>query len=339
IGEQDERGLARGIERPESGDERGRLTVRVPLVHDDPRSFGQVQRVAHPNRVVAEDDDDLADARRRRRVDRIQDQRLAAEDLELLGAAEPRAVAGRQDERGDHASRLPNRRRKKPLMEAQKAASPRRIPPMGLAREDASMRAATAAAMSADSVARTSAAPMLWRRQSANCCVSLRLTSGNSPRLSCATVPVRWMSARIFTLVTPSPCSSQLVTEALAAPFPFCSIPLAASTIRLAWSSRSCIVTVPANASETGPSFMLTLPFQVWSSMTSVSSAPGMHGATRSTSRRYVQTWSMGAGTSNSFSISICSSAALRLGREYRERAGFRVTGRRAARGSAHGGP
>jgi hypothetical protein len=41
------------------------------------------------------------------------------------------------------------------------------------------------------------------------------------------------MSARIFTFVTPSPCSSQLVTEALAAPFPFCSIPLAASTMRL----------------------------------------------------------------------------------------------------------
>jgi hypothetical protein len=63
-------------------------------------------------------------------------------------------------------------------------------------------------------------------------------------------------------------------------------MPLAASTTLWAWSSRSCIVTVPANDSDTGPSFMLTLPFHVVSSTTSVSSAPGMHGATRSTSKR-----------------------------------------------------
>ena len=44
---------------------------------------------------MAEDDDDLADACRRRRIDRVLHERLAAQDLELLGAAEPRALAGR----------------------------------------------------------------------------------------------------------------------------------------------------------------------------------------------------------------------------------------------------
>ena len=47
------------VTRPEPDGERGRLTVREPLVHDDTRSFGQVQHVAHPERVMSQDDDDL----------------------------------------------------------------------------------------------------------------------------------------------------------------------------------------------------------------------------------------------------------------------------------------
>src|SRR4029453_16927888 len=101
---------------------------------------------AHPERVVAEDDDDLADACRGRRIDRVLHERLAAQDLELLGAAESRALAGRQDEGGDHASRLPNRRRKKSLIDAQIAANPRRIPPSGSAPPAGAAGAATRAA-------------------------------------------------------------------------------------------------------------------------------------------------------------------------------------------------
>ena len=143
-------------------------------------------------------------------------------------------------------------------------------------------------------------------RQSANCCVSFLEISGSKPRESCAAAPVRVMSACIFTVVAPSSVgSSHDVTLAVAAPLPFCSMPLAARTTRCAASSRSCIVTCPANESFTGPKAMFTLPFQFVSSTVSVSSAPGMHGATFSTSSRYAQTTSAGRATVNSFSISI----------------------------------
>ena len=47
---------------------------------------------------------------------------------------------------------------------------------------------------------------------------------------------------------------------------------------------------------------MLVLPFQVRSSTTSVSSAPGMHGTIRGTSFKSAQARSGGAGTSKLFS-------------------------------------
>ncbi len=105
---------------------------------------------------------------------------------------------------------------------------------------------------------------MLSWRQSANCCVSFFEISGSSPRESWAAAPVRVMSAVIFTVVSASvgPGSNQLVTLALAAPFPFCSIPLAVRTTRCASSSRSVISTVPANDIPTGPNFAFSLPFQ-----------------------------------------------------------------------------
>jgi len=113
------------------------------------------------------------------------------------------------------------------------------------------------------------------------------------------------MSACILTFVCPAsaPGSSQDVTDASAAPFPFCSMPLARSTTLWA-ASRDSIVTVPANDIDTGPNFAWSTPLQLWSSITSVSSAPGMHGATFSTSSRYAHTPSAGAPTVNSFSIS-----------------------------------
>ncbi len=125
-------------------------------------------------------------------------------------------------------------------------------------------------------------------RQSANCWVSFLEISGSSPRDICAAAPVSAMSAVIFTVVSASvaPGSSQEVTVALAAPLPFCSMPLAVSTTRLASSSRSAIFTSPANDIETGPNFMFSLPFQWVSSTVSVSSAPGMQGAIFSTSSR-----------------------------------------------------
>src|SRR2546423_15695888 len=91
-------------------------------------------------------------------------------------------------------------------------------------------------------------------------------------------------------------------TVALACPLPFSSEPLAFITIRLAASSRSVMSTSPLKASDTGPILMLTLPLYCRSFTTSVSSAPGMQGATRRGSRRNSQTSSVDAGTVNSFS-------------------------------------
>jgi hypothetical protein len=127
---------------------------------------------------------------------------------------------------------------------------------------------------------------MLCSRQSANCCVRRFETSGSRPRDSCAAAPVSVISACIFTAVPASTASSQEVTLASAAPLPFCSVPFACRTTRWAASSRSSNVTDPENDIETGPNFMVSLPFQLRSSIVSVSSAPGMHGATLWTSRR-----------------------------------------------------
>src|SRR3990172_7990851 len=289
VGQQHDRGIARVVQHLETRRERRRLPLREPLVHDDPRDLRKLERVAHPLGVVAEHHDDLAEARARRGVDRVLDQGLAAHELDLLGAAEPSALARGQDDRGDHEpSRLPNRRLKRLEIAAPIARSPSRIPEIGLALTGAG----------------TSSASIVSWRQSANCWVSRLLTSGSRPRDSCATEPVSWISARIFTVVSSDPGSSQLVMTAFAAPLPLASMPLACRTTRWAWSSRSSIATVPANASEIGPSFMLTLPFQVFSSIVSVSSEPCMHGAVRSTSSSYAQSWSTGALTVNSFSIS-----------------------------------
>src|SRR4051794_36212403 len=60
--------------------------------------------------------------------------------------------------------------------------------------------------------------------------------------------------------------------------------------------------TSPLNESDTGPILMWTFPLYCRSFRTSVSSAPGMQGATRRGSSRNSQTSSVDAGTVNSFS-------------------------------------
>src|SRR5688500_16620976 len=140
-----------------------------------------------------------------------------------------------------------------------------------------------------------------WMRP-ANSFMSEPETSWIIPRPYWARGPERSMSwlMRIF---VPLPFrSSEEITVALACPLPFNSAPLAFITIRLAASSRSVMSTSPLNDSDTGPILMWTLPLYWWSFTTSVSSAPGMQGATRRGSRRNSQTSSVDAGTVNSFS-------------------------------------
>ena len=155
---------------------------------------------------------------------------------------------------------------------AHRADAPRPTPPTGSAEVAGGGASATIPA---------------WR-QSANCWVSFFEISGSKPRDICAAAPVSVMSACILTVVLPGSAagSSHDVTEAFAAPLPFCSMPVALSTTRCAASSRSCIDTVPANDIDTGPNFAWTVPFHVRSSIVSFSSAPGMHGAIFSTSSR-----------------------------------------------------
>ena len=117
------------------------------------------------------------------------------------------------------------------------------------------------------------------------------------------------MSERMWTVVPSSPAgSSHDSTFAFATPFPRCSLPFAESFARCAASSRSSITTVPLNVICTGPNFTRTLPFQVRSSTTSVSSAPGMHGAIRSTSWMNAHRRSTGVWTVKLSSISTSES-------------------------------
>src|SRR6185437_13487644 len=94
------------------------------------------------------------------------------------------------------------------------------------------------------------------------------------------------------------------VTFMVAWPLPFSSDPDASITIRLAASSRWTIFAVPRNWSFTGPILVVTRPLYT-SPLTSMSSAPGKQGAIRGTSCMCFHTCSIGAATSNSFSISI----------------------------------
>src|SRR6266508_549144 len=236
---------------------------------------------------------------------------------------------------GQGRSPRPNRRLKNRTMARQNAHRPSRIPFTGpaVARGAGAGRGAAVGAApdpsaappgSAAVPAEASAPAAAWAvrssssdvmfvfRHSANCLVSFEETSCIIPRENWATAPVTVMSWENFTLVSPSAAASaHAVTRAVAEPLPRCSMPLAFSTTLWPASSRSCTCTVPANDSDTGPSFTVSLPLKWVSSTTSVSCAPGMHGAIFSTSRMYSHTRSSGAGTVKSFSISMpmCSAS------------------------------
>ena len=92
---------------------------------------------------------------------------------------------------------------------------------------------------------------------------------------------------------------------ACALPRPRASRALADSFARRDASSASSRFTSAANVSEIGPSFTLTVAFQLASSIVSSSFAPGMHGMMRGTSIRSAHAASGAAGTSNVFSSRI----------------------------------
>src|SRR5206468_8135459 len=115
-------------------------------------------------------------------------------------------------------------------------------------------------------------------RQSTNWPISLELTSANTPRPNCATLPVTAKSVATVTFV-PSPSGTSVaVMVALALPCPRVSRPSARSTALPPVSSRSKNVALPLYCAVIGPTLTLTTP-RYSSPSTSCSSAPGMHGA------------------------------------------------------------
>src|SRR5687767_1331532 len=142
--------------------------------------------------------------------------------------------------------------------------------------------------------------------RSTNCPSSLALTSASTPRPNCATLPVTARSVTTATRVpSPSGCSDAVMV-ALALPWPRVSRPSARSTARWAASSRSTNVAVPLYCAVIGPTLTFTTP-RYSSPSTSCSSAPGMHGAMRSTSVSTAHARSTGTLTRNSLVSSISS--------------------------------
>ena len=89
---------------------------------------------------------------------------------------------------------------------------------------------------------------------------------------------------------------------ALARPRLRVSRALAPSTTRWSASSASLRSTSVAKVSPIGPSFTCIVAFQLFSSTTSSSFAPGMQGTMRGTSMSSAHAFSGGAATSNEFS-------------------------------------
>src|SRR5215211_530607 len=141
--------------------------------------------------------------------------------------------------------------------------------------------------------------------------ISCDETSATIPRPYCAAGPVRLRSVTMSTRVPPFADVSDDSTVARAAPRPRISRPSAESVTRRPASSTCSRLTSVANVSATGPSFTATLAFQLESSTTSVSSAPGMQGTTRGTSSKRSQAVSGGAGTSKEFSSRIAGHLVL----------------------------
>src|SRR4051812_32971749 len=153
---------------------------------------------------------------------------------------------------------------------------------------------------------------------SANWPTSLFETSLTTPgRPSWAAWPENRRSVVMATFVPPSPAGlSAESTVASAPPLPRVSRALTPRRTVLASSSRSSSFTLARNCMPTGPSLIASSDFQVCSSTTSSSFAPGMQGTTRSASSRISGVRSGDAGTSKS-----CSSRnALLPGRAIRDR-------------------
>jgi hypothetical protein len=133
-------------------------------------------------------------------------------------------------------------------------------------------------------------------RQTANWPINFPLTSASMPRPNCAGRPVTFSSVTTSTRVPPSVSCNVLVTVAAAVPALWLSCPDASITTRRAASSRSTNRPEPRYVRFTGPSLTRTVPANS-SPEYVVSVAPGMHGATRSTSSSTRHAWSTGTGT------------------------------------------
>src|SRR5215831_13528389 len=126
-----------------------------------------------------------------------------------------------------------------------------------------------------------------------------------TPRPYEATMPDKLRSVCTRTVDPDGDFSIRNVAAACAPPRPLGSVPWARTRAVWPTASSSSNVTVPAKLSETGPSRTAMSPLYVLLSTTSVSRAPGMHGAIRSMSMSRAQAWSGGSGTSNELSNSM----------------------------------
>jgi len=126
-------------------------------------------------------------------------------------------------------------------------------------------------------------------------------TSCMTPRPNCAALPVIVNSVVMSTRVRSGASStSTAVTTPFAVPVPLVSLPAPSITIVWVASSRLRNFACPAKVMATGPSLTLTLPVMSAPSCER-SVAPGMHGASPSTSWSVFHAVSMSEGTTNEF--------------------------------------
>ncbi len=196
------------------------------------------------------------------------------------GSTEERALLDRGPEPDPlYTSLRTEVKRKNRTTARQNAHNPRRIPLTGGADLGAPDLAgadglAGAAGLAGGAGTSSGAAPsvgsappsarMFASRHDANSPVSRWEMSPIMPRPYCATAPVIVRSVPMVTCVPPSAVAWRVeVDRAVAAPLPRCSRPSAFRATRWFASSRSSMVTVPANDRLTGPIFIATLPFHV----------------------------------------------------------------------------
>ncbi len=123
-----------------------------------------------------------------------------------------------------------------------------------------------------------------------------------TPRPYWATEPDRVRSVSISTREPASFGSRRKPTTALAPPRPFGSRPWAFTWAVWALSSMFSKLASPSKVRDTGPRRTDTVPLKCRPSVTSVSVAPGMQGAMRSTSISTAQASAGGSDTSNELS-------------------------------------